>query len=130
MDGFDFSLIKSDGVSQGKSIKKSIFQVREKIKDNIRILINKLNTDFDKTIRSELFFFTQKEFSELVIVNTKKFIKTNNINLNFIDVLGIHGVTLIHSPKNEMSIQIGDAQYISNKFFRYWPRKCVDRQFL
>ena len=118
MDGFDFSLIKSDGVSQVKVLKNQYFKLDKKITDNIRILINKLNTDFDKTIRSELFFSTQKEFSELVIVNTKKFIKTNHINLNFIDVLGIHGVTLIHSPKNDVSIQIGDAQYISDKLLK------------
>ena len=118
MDGFDFSLIKSDGVSQVKVLKNQYFKLEKKLTDNIRILINKLNTDFDKTIRSELFLFTQKEFSELVIVNTKKFIKTNHINLNFIDVVGIHGVTLIHSPKNDVSIQIGDAQYISNKLLK------------
>ncbi len=118
MDGFDFSLIKSDGVSKVKVLKNQYFKLEKKLTDNIRILINKLNTDFDKTIRSELFLFTQKEFSELVIVNTKKFIKTNNINLNFIDVVGIHGVTLIHSPKNDVSIQIGDAQYISNKLLK------------
>ena len=118
MDGFDFSLIRSDGVSQVKVLKNQYFKLEKKLKDNIRILINKLNTDFDKTIRSELFFSTQKEFSELVIVNTKKFIKTNHINLNFIDVLGIHGVTLIHSPKNDVSIQIGDAQYISDKLLK------------
>ena len=118
MDGFDFSLIKSDGVSQVKVLKNQYFKLEKKITDNIRILINKLNTDFDKTIRSELFLFTQKEFSELVIINTKKFIKTNNISLNFIDVVGIHGVTLIHSPKNDMSIQIGDAQYISNELLK------------
>ena len=41
-----------------------------------------VRTDFEKTIRSELFLFTQKEFSDVVIVNTKKFIKTNHINLN------------------------------------------------
>ena len=69
-------------------------------------MINTLNTDFDKTVRSELFLSTQKEFSELVIINTKKFIKTNLINLNFVDVLGIHGVTLIHSPKKHVSIKI------------------------
>ena len=74
MDGFDFSLIKSDGVSQVKVLKNQYFKLKKKITDNIRILINKLNTDFDKTIRSELFLFTQKEFSELVIINTKKFI--------------------------------------------------------
>ena len=118
MDGFDFSLIKSDGISKVQVLKNQYFKLEKKLTDNIRILINKLNTDFDKTIRSELFLFTQKEFSDLVIVNIKKFIKTNHINLNFIDVVGIHGVTLIHSPNNDVSIQIGDAQYISNKLLK------------
>ena len=118
MDGFDFSLIKSDGVSQVKVLKNQYFKLEKKLTDNLRILINKINTDFDKAMRSELFLFTQKEFSDVVIVNTKKFIKTNHINLNFIDVIGIHGVTLIHSPKNDVSIQIGDAQYISNKLLK------------
>lgn len=118
MDGFDFSLIKSDGVSQVKVLKNQYFKLEKRLKDNLSIIISKLNEDFDKTMKSEFFLNTQKEFSELVIINTTKFIKTNNINLNFIDVLGIHGVTLIHSPKKEMSIQIGDAQYISNKLLK------------
>ena len=45
----------------------------------------------------------------------KKFVKTNNIDLDMVDVVGIHGVTLIHSPKNNISIQIGNAQLISNE---------------
>ena len=57
---------------------------------------------------------TQKEFSELIIIYKKRFIKNNPINFELVDVIGIHGVTLIHSPKNHVSIQIGDAQYISN----------------
>ena len=118
MDGFDFSFIKSDGVSKIKVLKNQYFKLEKDLVNDIRILINKLNNDFDKTIKSELFLCTQKKFSELVIINTKKFIKTNKINLNLVDVIGIHGVTLIHSPKNNISIQIGDSQYISNKLLK------------
>lgn len=115
MDGFDFSLIKSDGVSQIKVLKNQYFKLEKKLKENLKILIEKLNNDFDKTMKSELFSCTQKEFSELVVFFTKKFVNINHINLNLVDVLGVHGVTLIHSPKNDISIQIGDAQHISNK---------------
>ena len=115
MDGFDFSLIKSDGVSQVKVLKNFYFRLGKKLKEKLRALIKNLNNDFDKTMKSELFSCTQKEFSELVILNTKKFVKTNHINQDIIDVLGIHGVTLIHSPKKKISIQIGNAQHISNR---------------
>ena len=63
MDGFDFSLIKSDGISKVKVLKNQYFKLEKKLKDNIRILINKLNTDFDKTIRSELFFLLKKSLA-------------------------------------------------------------------
>ena len=117
MDGFDFSLIKSDGVSKIKVLKNQYFTLDKELRGNIRILINKLNNDFDKTIKSELFLCTQKTFSELVILNTKKFIKTHCINLNFVDVIGIHGVTLIHSPKN----------YIYRRFYLYY--QCLNYLF-
>ena len=55
MDGFDFSLIKSDGVSKIKVLKNQYFTLDKELRGNIRILINKLNNDFDKTIKSELF---------------------------------------------------------------------------
>ena len=61
MDGFDFSLIKSDGVSQVKVLKNQYFKLEKKLTDNISVLINKLNTDFDKTIRSNFFFFLLKK---------------------------------------------------------------------
>ena len=118
MDGFDFSLIKSDGLSKIKVLKNQYFRLEKKLKDNLRVLINKLNNDFDETIKSEFFLSTQKEFSELIIIYTKRFIKNNPINFELVDVIGIHGVTLIHSPKNDVSIQIGDAQYISNKLLK------------
>ena len=114
MDGFDFSFIKSDGESEIKILKNQFFLLDNEIKSKLKILIGELNKNFHKTIKSELFFNTEKEFSELLILNIKKFIRSNFIDPDVIDVIGVHGVTLIHIPQNKISIQIGNAQFISD----------------
>ena len=110
MDGFDFSFIKSDGESEIKILKNQ-FLLGNEIKSKLKILIGELNKNFHETIKSELFFNTEKEF-ELLILNIKN-IRSNFIDPDVIDVIGVHGVTLIHIPQNKISIQIG-IQFISD----------------
>ena len=41
---------------------------------------------------------------------------SSKVNINEIDIIGIHGNTVIHNPKKGKSIQLGNPELISKKF--------------
>lgn len=52
--------------------------------------------------------------TELHAIAVKKLLAQENISASKIDVVGYHGQTLFHQPKNKISIIIGDGQYLAN----------------
>lgn len=57
----------------------------------------------------------QNKSAEYHINAVAMLLKKTNINKNNIDVIGYHGQTLYHQPKQKCSIQIGDGQLLAKK---------------
>jgi len=91
MDGIDGALIETDGEFQIKSLACESLSYGNLSKDEI---LNK----------------TTELHSELISHIISK-------NKNFkIDIIGYHGQTTYHNPAEKKSIQMGDPQYLANKF--------------
>ena len=110
MDGIDASIIKSDG------------------KENIKILHNKYESypmDFKKRLNSFILKIQNKKNIEENITTYKSLereltfhhIKISQKIINEINhkvqLVGFHGQTIIHKPKDGYSIQMGDANFLS-----------------
>ncbi len=116
LDGLDFSLIKTDGISKIQELFNEYFKFNVKFKDEIKSLIWKFNKfDERKILNSEEFKVLNKRFSELVIKKIKKFLLKHSIKISSVDVIGVHGNTMLHNPKKGISIQLGDPIYMSSK---------------
>ena len=111
IDGIDVSLIKSDGEGNIQVI-DNIYQkynnkFRNKIKKNIDLCYSKYQfIKLSREIKAIENDITRKH------AKACNLIKRKNKNIN-IDLIGFHGQTILHKPKKNYSIQIGDPKLLS-----------------
>ncbi len=112
MDGVDASLILSDGIVIQDIISSVSIPypktLQEKIKD---LTVSFTNKEFNRN----KFFGVSNELSELNLSAVNKIKDSiNQMNINP-DLIGYHGQTILHSPKDTVTFQIGNPQYLSNR---------------
>ena len=109
-DGVDASIINSDGKGQFKVLINKYFQYTDDISKNIYKLKRNINKVEDiKKYASEINDLERKItlFHSNVVSNC---ITNNDFE---IDLIGFHGQTILHSPKDKYSKQLGDGKLLS-----------------
>ena len=109
-DGVDASVINSDGKSHYEVLINKYFQYTDEISQSIHNLKHKINKieDIEK-FAHEIINLERKItlFHSNVVSNCTK-------NNDFaIDLIGFHGQTILHKPKDKFSKQIGDGKLLS-----------------
>ncbi len=109
-DGVDASIINSDGKGQFKVLINKYFQYTDDISENIHKLKKNINKVED----------IKKYASEINNLERKITLFHSNVVSNFttnndfeIDLVGFHGQTILHSPKDKYSKQLGDGKLLS-----------------
>ncbi len=116
IDGLDFSLIKTNGKNDIKTLFNCYYKFNSKLKQSIKSLIKKFNTlNYKSILESNDFMDFNRKFTELIIKKVNLFLKKYSINISSLDVIGVHGNTLLHNPKAGLSIQLGDPLLLSKK---------------
>ena len=116
MDGVDISLIKTDGENSFESIIDKYYEFPDNLYERLIKIREIINSKEDLKIQNNEIRNIEKKFTlfhaSLIEDLKSKF---------EIDVIGFHGQTIFHSPKNRISFQIGDgnllAQLIKKKSF-------------
>ncbi len=109
-DGIDASVINSDGRGYYKVLINKYFKYSDEISENIHKLKRNINKIDDV-----------KKFSkEINSLERKITLFHSNVVSNFtinqdikIDLIGFHGQTILHNPKNKYSKQLGDGNLLS-----------------
>ena len=110
MDGVDVSLIRSDGINQFINVLDEFFEYPEILHKQLigfRNLV--LNVDNLKQNSTKL----NKLEREITIFHSKI---VNEVSLKYqdeIDFVGFHGQTILHSPEQRISKQLGDGKLMS-----------------
>ena len=109
-DGVDASIINSDGKGQFKVLLNKYFEYTDGISENIYKLKRSINKVED----------IKKYVSEINNLERKITLFHSNVVSNFttnndfeIDLVGFHGQTILHSPKDKYSKQLGDGKLLS-----------------
>ena len=109
-DGIDASLIRSDGENIIEIIGNLYFEYDPELKNSIHFLYNRIYTENDLKNNYELYRNIERDLtikhSEAAIKISEKF----NLKPN---IVGFHGQTILHKPKEKISIQIGDGYLLS-----------------
>ncbi len=116
IDGLDFSLIKTDGELSFSCLSNEFYEFDTNFKKKIKNFIKKFDVSTNKVnISSHDYKDLNKLFTELVFQKIKVFCNKNFVKKENIDVIGLHGNTLLHKPEESLSIQLGDSKFLFNK---------------
>ena len=106
-DGVDASIIRTDGIKEYESIKDKYFEYDSDIYNDIHNLKEKIQ----KLEHLEIF---KKEISNLerkITIFHAEIIK--ELNLTDETVIGFHGQTIYHNPKEKISKQLGNEKLLN-----------------
>ena len=108
MDGVDISLIKTDGENFFERIIDKYYEFPDNLYDGLIKIREIINSKEDLKIQNNEIRNIEKKFT-LFHASLIEDLKSNFE----IDVVGFHGQTIFHSPKNKISFQIGDGNLLS-----------------
>ena len=112
MDGADISLIKTDGENFFERIIDKYYEFPDNLYEGLIKIRKKINSKEDLKIQKNEIRNLEKKFT---LFHASLI---DDLKSNFeIDVVGFHGQTIFHSPKNKISFQIGDG-YLLSKLVR------------
>ena len=108
VDGVDASIILSDGENQFKLLEEKYYEYDNDLFDEYHKLKKKINTSKDlnyystsiKSIENKITIFHAKVFKDI----------SSKIKL---DLVGFHGQTIYHNPKEKISLQLGNGNLLS-----------------
>ncbi len=114
MDGVDASIIKSDGLGQFHNFFDEYSKFDDDLHTRLISLRNKVLKKVDleefskelNVLERELTFF----HNEIVNKISEKYKKSTGED---VDLIGFHGQTIFHDPKNKITKQLGDGKLLS-----------------
>ncbi len=112
LDGIDASIIKSDGENNLDIIDNKYFNYPQEFRKRLSSFILKINNKADIEKNISTYKSLERDLTLYHLKISKKIISENNLN---IQLIGFHGQTIIHKPKDGYSIQMGDANLLSQE---------------
>jgi len=110
MDGIDASLIYSDGEKSIEILGNLYLKYDSELKTKLLQLSNKINSQEDLNVNLHEYKNLERELTlkhhEIVSKISDQF----NIKAN---IIGFHGQTILHKPNEKYSIQMGNAELLS-----------------
>ena len=111
MDGIDASIIKSNGEDKYETVFDQYFKYDEEMYRELVDIRNKINSSGDIEINSTILSKLEKKITLFHANVCKKIISNYPSN---IDLIGLHGQTILHNAKEKISKQLGDANLLSS----------------
>ncbi len=112
LDGIDASIIKSDGENNLDIIDNKYFNYPEEFRKRLSSFILNINNKADIQENISTYKSLERDLTLYHSKISKKIINENNLN---IQLIGFHGQTIIHKPKEGYSVQMGDANLLSQE---------------
>ena len=111
-DGIDISLIKTNGLDYFEPL----LSISISYDSNLRKKIISFSKSFNDKNTHFNIILLEKLITNKYIEGILKLIKKIKIKLVDIDVIGVHGQTIFHDPKNSISLQLVNSKKISDYF--------------
>ena len=106
-DGVDASIIRTDGINEYESIKDKYFEYNSDIYKDIHNLKEKIH----KLEHLEIFQNEINNLERKITIFHAEIIK--EFNLTSETLIGFHGQTIYHNPKEKISKQLGNGKLLN-----------------
>ncbi len=114
LDGLDISLIKSDGEKKIFPIYNITYSYSQEFKNEINFFIKYINTIDPKKIKVlKEFKLLERKVNHFLLEKINLFFNAFELSSELINIVGLHGQTVFHCPKNKLSIQMGCAEFLA-----------------
>ena len=117
IDGLDFSLIKSDGKEKIKIIQNKYYKFNNKLKMKILNAVKKFKQLKKKNKKNEILKNLNEDFNKCLLEKLNLFFLSSKVNVDEIDIIGIHGNTVIHKPDRGFSMAFVLTMFSHKHFF-------------
>ena len=111
-DGIDISLIRTDGLNYFRPIESLSISFDSSLQKEI--------LHFSRTFKNKKNHFKlieiEKIITEKYILAIKQILAKSKLKSSHISILGLHGQTVFHDPKNRISLQLINASKIAKYF--------------
>ncbi|MEM6603733.1 MAG: anhydro-N-acetylmuramic acid kinase [Pseudomonadota bacterium] len=108
-DGADFAIIKTDGEDVIQHDKCLSVDFPKNLRQNLIALGQEAKQKGLENLAENHLATVTEDYTDFIISCLKAHFSTQNI-----DIIGFHGQTILHHPDKGLTVQIGDAQKISN----------------
>ena len=113
-DGVDASIINTNGINHFELIKDEYYEYDLKIYKDIHNLKEKIHkAEHLKTFSKEI-----DRLEREITIFQAKIIKKLNLDNN--SIIGFHGQTIYHNPKEKISRQLGNAKLLNQLTKKMW----------
>ncbi len=112
LDGIDASIIKSDGENNLDIIDNKYLNYPEEFRKRLSTFILNINNRADIEKNLSTYKSLERDLTLYHSKISKKILSENNLK---VQLIGFHGQTIIHKPKDGYSIQMGDANLLSQE---------------
>ena len=111
MDGIDASIIKSNGEDAYEVVYDQYFEYDKEIYRELINIRDKINSSKDLKVNSISIKTLEKKITLYHATICKKIIEKQTLD---IDLVGFNGQTIFHNAEEKISLQLGDANLLSN----------------
>ena len=115
MDGVDVALIQTDGreeVRQGPSLFRPYGAADRKL---LRAALDEAVRMTARNVRPPAVLACERMVTRRHAEAVERFVEQNGIAASSVDVVGFHGQTVIHRPREGLTVQIGDGQALAER---------------
>ena len=110
MDGVDASIIQSDGINEFELISNEYYEFDQDLYQILTALRDKLFTSKDLAKNLNHIIEIERYFTLFISKLVNSLVEKNSLTL---DLIGFHGQTILHLPKEKISKQLGDGNLLS-----------------
>jgi len=115
MDGIDVAMIETDGETVSRFGPSALHSYREDEVALLRRAMEAAPALHSRTDRPGVIGEAERMSTALHAEAVNAFLATNGIDRNSVDVIGFHGQTILHRPKEKLTVQIGDGAALARE---------------
>ncbi|MEK4034628.1 anhydro-N-acetylmuramic acid kinase [Methylocystis sp. IM3] len=115
MDGVDVALVETDGETSVSLGPTGHFPYNDADRALLRNALAEAATLEDRDARPGVLAFAERMVTDRHAEAVEAFLRDNAIEAGSIDVVGFHGQTVLHKPRQRLTVQIGDGQGLANR---------------